>query len=750
MDFVDLGDLKVSGNIVKESEILPQEHSYRGDTKEKTTCWTCGLMDVEQSQPPVRPDLMPCKDPSSPFEEFSSPPRTPLPEWTDQERPLTQRDMYDAEKRLHDRFDKMIVQLDVSQKVMYRMKEIEQHIFQVAATLSGTAEVLRPDGFSYSEEKPDAQSYFADAQHTTQPETPVLSPERPRGTPVVSPERSTSRSNKPSPQKVARRADVGDPAVAIHLMDVRCELEQIRIALGEGNLFQASPAKSTGSGSPHRYSGMDGPFCHFANSLEQGLKMAPTFFVEEEDPNQVGGGSVPRRAESNQKIDGDDGFDADNAELVDETRSKFEMSHYRSCHTVSVLWHILGMLHPASCDAPATLRCFSALLILANIVILSWIEAATMNHELYGNPMPEWVNPSEVAFVIAFTVELALHISTMRLKFFTGKDKYWNIVDIILILSSVGNLLFASANLSFARAIRVLRLMRVTRVFRLVEELRTLRLMAAMISSAMISLAWALVFVAMFSYVACIFFMGRVSAYLAENTPSEEVRGGIIDYWSSFSKAFVSIIAAVTGGFDWMDVATPLREIDSFSFLMFFLYILFIVFGLLNVLTGVVVESTKNMAEVDRDLVIEEAMDHEASFANDLKRFFEKLIVESDPDRKPIDGIPAKDRRLQSSVLKATLDNNRVYHYLSSIGVEPKDAWHVFQLMKTKNKDVVVEDYVKGLLYYQGPARSVDLAMLMAETRKVWERMQLVSERENHLLRNALQVTQSSFSLEAK
>jgi len=81
----------------------------------------------------------------------------------------------------------------------------------------------------------------------------------------------------------------------------------------------------------------------------------------------------------------------------------------------------------------------------------------------------------------------------------------------------------------------------------------------------------------------------------------------------------VSIIGCTTGGADWLEAADPLQEVSSVAYGMFFGLMMFALFALSNIFTGIVVESTKRIEEIDRSLVIEKEVSNNASFTNQVK-----------------------------------------------------------------------------------------------------------------------------------
>merc|ERR1712032_1268691 len=83
-----------------------------------------------------------------------------------------------------------------------------------------------------------------------------------------------------------------------------------------------------------------------------------------------------------------------------------------------------------------------------------------------------------------------------------------------------------------------------------------------------------------------------------------------------------SLLASISGGYDWMDVALPLRLTHVVFEVCYLFFVMFVSFGLLNVLTGIIVENTKDASAFDRKLAIKVQLENNESFTNQLRHIF--------------------------------------------------------------------------------------------------------------------------------
>merc|ERR1712003_24415 len=165
------------------------------------------------------------------------------------------------------------------------------------------------------------------------------------------------------------------------------------------------------------------------------------------------------------------------------------------------------------------------------------------------------------------------------------------------------------------------------------RQLGTLRLMFALITHAFVNVMWAFVFIFLFTFMIAVTFMQVTANKIDEfrdHHPSawmQHVKEGMPDEWvqkislsyGSLVHSCVTLIASISGGLDWIDASWPLLQIDPIYLIIYLIFVMFCVFGLMNILTGIFVANTKEVSRIDRDLVIRSQLADQKSFANQLK-----------------------------------------------------------------------------------------------------------------------------------
>lgn len=93
-------------------------------------------------------------------------------------------------------------------------------------------------------------------------------------------------------------------------------------------------------------------------------------------------------------------------------------------------------------------------------------------------------------------------------------------------------------------------------------------------------------------------------ARLEDKDISKEGMDQLRQSWSGVPSAICSLIYAISGGDDWGTLSEPFWEMHNVHGLIFMSYVLFITFGLLNILVGVFVQEANSLSDWDQDVVL--------------------------------------------------------------------------------------------------------------------------------------------------
>jgi len=159
--------------------------------------------------------------------------------------------------------------------------------------------------------------------------------------------------------------------------------------------------------------------------------------------------------------------------------------------------------------------------------------------------------------------------------------------------------------------------------------------------------------------------------------------------------------------------------------LFYVCFVTFVLFGVMNVLTAIFVDSASHVAQVDQELVIQEEINREESAVSALRQ----LVKDHDADNS---GNISKDE------LERLLMRKETHAYLVLLGLDISEARGLFQLLDIDDDhEVSIEELVHGLMRLKGGAKGLDLATFMFENKKTNLRleafMQFVEDQFSHM-----------------
>jgi hypothetical protein len=363
------------------------------------------------------------------------------------------------------------------------------------------------------------------------------------------------------------------------------------------------------------------------------------------------------------------------------------------------------------------------MLVFANTIFIG-IETDVNNHlalEKPREPEPSWCRNGNRIFTGFFCAELLIRIAAFRRKFFCGAEYMWNYFDTFLVITAIAEELLSSLNLSFVRILRLSRLVRAGRIIRVLHFFKSLRLMVICIFHSLASLFWALLLLFLIMYLFSICCLNGATAWLREHPDAafappvdftdrdtlgdREMRDTLHQMYKGLFRSLLSLLMAISGGVDWYDAVRPFMGIDPIYTVMFLMYILFVVFGVLNVVTGVFVESAMQLR--DRDLLIHSEMERTEEFLNDMR----ELFLEADADNTG---------RMCWNELKDYFKNERVVAYFTVHQLDVSDAYFIFKLLDTDGSgEIEIDEFAMGCMRLKGQAKTSDMLRIMQESAKI-------------------------------
>jgi len=255
------------------------------------------------------------------------------------------------------------------------------------------------------------------------------------------------------------------------------------------------------------------------------------------------------------------------------------------------------------------------------------------------------------------------------------------------------------ANFTVARLLRSVRLVRVVRFVRIVRLIRELRCMVASIAGSLRTFLWTIALLLLMIYIIGVYITQVV---VDHRIASEEeiLDPKLTRYFGSLGDSVLSLFQAMSGGVDWDDLVDPLRNtISPLMAVGFAIYIAFAMFVMLNLVTGIFVESAHANIKEDKDL--------------DLVNRVRELFITADDDRSGC---------ITWEEFKKHIGSPHMEEYFRSIDLDLSEAKSFFSLLDIHGSGrITSEDFLNGCLRLRGTARAIDLTTLVHNMKRMYK-----------------------------
>jgi len=367
-------------------------------------------------------------------------------------------------------------------------------------------------------------------------------------------------------------------------------------------------------------------------------------------------------------------------------------------------------------------RILSALLISLNAVFIAWetqhrasaaasdttvlaIEEEASHFGIVGN-----------LFCFLFVIDLALRMFVERAEFFSSRERGWNIFDIVVVLTSVVEVIVdwlkdsasksstvesSIEKLTMLRVVRLLRIVRTSTSFRLIRFIRELRLMVSSLVGSLKSLAWSTVLLLLILLMFGVFFTDGVITYCVYNSVmDDESTYEMRHFFGSLSGSIISLFMAMSGGEDWGRILDSLDALPIEYAYIFLGFITFAVLALGNVITAVFVEAAMQRSQKDREFMIQEEMAQKNEFMQVMQEVFDELDSN-------------QSGALSLEEFERHINDEKIIAYMSQLGLDVSQIRTLFKLLDAdRTGEVDLEEFVSGCLRLRGGAKNLDLAIL--------------------------------------
>lgn len=303
-------------------------------------------------------------------------------------------------------------------------------------------------------------------------------------------------------------------------------------------------------------------------------------------------------------------------------------------------------------------------------------------------------------------------------RFFCVPEWKWNVFDLIVVSLQIAEELtdvvvdsllgkesnHEYTNFTAVRVLRVLRLVRVVRFMRILRLIRELHTMVGSIIGSLRSFLWTMSLLLMMIFIGGVYITQLVVDY--SRSHPEEYQGSpeLRQYWGSLGSSILSLFQALSGGVDWDVLLASLQEATQYVLLMAILfagYIAFAMFVMLNLVTGIFVDSAQTNVREDRDL--------------DLVNRVRELFLTTDDDHSGC---------ITWQEFQTQLRNPQMEEYFKVIDLDMSEAQNLFNLLDIRGVgSITAEEFVNGALRLRGAARAFDFMVHIHHSKRIYLRL---------------------------
>eukprot|EP00434_Breviolum_minutum_P021961 symbB.v1.2.019386.t1/scaffold1572.1/size111004/2 len=279
----------------------------------------------------------------------------------------------------------------------------------------------------------------------------------------------------------------------------------------------------------------------------------------------------------------------------------------------------------------------------------------------------------------------------------------------------------STGQLRLLRSIRFARALRSIRIVRLFRYIGALRTLALSILSTMVSLFWtlALLIILFYSFGVVLTqlvvehcrFLG-MEAVSGKIAPMQYCPETLRKYWHNVPESMLTLFMAISQGLNWEDAMEPLREVSVLAVILVILYVVITVFAILNVVTGVFLNTAIESAGADKDVATIRQVHAKAQQVEALQQIFREIDREN-------------DNEVNFEDVRNAMSSGELASFMESLGISTDDVRTLFMLLDSEHKGLIdLDEFVSGCMQLHGPAKSMQMAKMSYENKLTRQALQ--------------------------
>jgi hypothetical protein len=308
-------------------------------------------------------------------------------------------------------------------------------------------------------------------------------------------------------------------------------------------------------------------------------------------------------------------------------------------------------------------------------------------------------------FQVVYTIELTMKLVVHRQWFFWNDSWKWNAFDCALVIAGFVTLSQGNSPAGAWRILRLLRIGRAMKALRIMSHLKQLNALLTCLHGSLSGLFWSLLMLFIVYALFSLFLMQIIIGHLEETGDSLE-DSNFHALFASVEESVLTLYKASTGGDDWSVAYSVIEETGFWGSATYLSFVAFVQFALINIITGIFVESAMSVLTLNPEML---AMEHNRKELENATKL-EQLCIRVDAD---------ESGKLTQDEFEDSLRKKQLPMLLTMLGLPQHHVVELFRHMALDADDRKVEigAFVKGCMLLKGAATNFDLHMLQSEFR---------------------------------
>ncbi|CAK8998021.1 unnamed protein product [Durusdinium trenchii] len=370
-----------------------------------------------------------------------------------------------------------------------------------------------------------------------------------------------------------------------------------------------------------------------------------------------------------------------------------------------------------------TLVCLNCLVMLTELELEG--QAAGVRLGLGPGPNLEEVQnifqTLDTIFVVVFTVELLFRAVLERKGFISDLANAFDTILVILGWLALTISGFAVSDILLLRTVRVLKALRAVRLLRSFRFFKGLRFLVKACYCFIPSLLWAMLLLVVFICMGALVQGSLLQDFILKEDADKEERLWV---WNRYGTAYRSLYTMyeITFAGNWPTNARPILETVGHPFVLFYLvYITFVVFATLRVVTAVFLRDTLDAARNDDEALVMERLRNRDNYLDKLESAFEAMTGHS-------------EGQISEEKLEAVLQNPKAQAYFQTLELDIVESHALFKMLDNGDGVITHGEFVDGMLRCKGPARAMEQVAMRAELRQMDHKLSnLINSLQEHV-----------------